>query len=479
MLSLKNGVLHFVHPSLSIPCFRHGQALRMGTAGNSTRMRPRIHSFPVMAGGAQVKVMESIIGDIAKDRSKVPKVVLKRGKTQLFRGGNPMVYSGAIDRVVGRPPPVAGDLVMVTDGAEQPIAWGVYNPLSMFAVRIMQTEDEARREPECVLNMETLLLSRFSAARKLRKTLGLPSDHTNVFRLVNSEGDRLSGLIVDVLGEQVVVASSAAWVERHRSTIELAVGKAIKTSHVSWRPSVEILKEEGLQVSTSEDSSLDSASDVIGDFEVVENGVRYLASLDGQKTGFYADQRDSRLLLRSLASGSSVLDLCCYSGGFALNAALGGASYITGVDSSSPALELAKSNASLNRLDANSIDFVKADVAEYMKSALSEGKQWDIVVLDPPKLAPNRKVLQRATAKYRNLNAMAIRLTKPGGLLMTCSCSGAMTQSGNFLSVIQEAAMSANRRVTQLRYAGAAPDHTIDPAYPEGTYLTNVLLRVQ
>lgn len=213
--------------------------------------------------------------------------------------------------------------------------------------------------------------------------------------------------------------------------------------------------------------------------QVVENGVRYLASLDGQKTGFYADQRDSRLLLRSLASGSSVLDLCCYSGGFALNAALGGASYITGVDSSSPALELAKSNASLNRLDANSIDFVKADVAEYMKSALSEGKQWDIVVLDPPKLAPNRKVLQRATAKYRNLNAMAIRLTKPGGLLMTCSCSGAMTQSGNFLSVIQEAAMSANRRVTQLRYAGAAPDHTIDPAYPEGTYLTNVLLRVQ
>ncbi|KAG0563483.1 hypothetical protein KC19_8G034700 [Ceratodon purpureus] len=481
MLSLKDGMMHCMRPALSIPCFRHGQSLRMGSTWSSPRTRSRTYAFPVRAVGVHVKeTKESVIGDIAKDRSKVARVVLKKGKTQLFRSGNPMVYSGAIDRVVGRPPPVAGDLVMVTDGAEQPIAWGVYNPLSMFAVRIMQTEDEARREPECVLNMETLLQSRIESAVKLRKLLGLPStNHTNVFRLVNSEGDRLSGLIVDVLGEHVVVASSAAWVERHRATIEVAIGQAIKTSQMSWRPSVEILKEEGLQVDISKDSSLEPALDVVDDFEVVENGVRYLASLAGQKTGFYADQRDSRLLLRSITGGSTVLDLCCYSGGFALNAALGGASHTIGVDSSAPALELAKANASLNQIDANSINFVKADVGEYMKSALSEGKLWDIVVLDPPKLAPNRKVLQRATTRYRNLNSMAMRLIKPGGLLMTCSCSGAMTQSGNFLSVIQEAALSANRRVTQLRYAGAAPDHTIDPAYPEGTYLTNVLLRVQ
>ncbi|KAG0607513.1 hypothetical protein M758_8G034000 [Ceratodon purpureus] len=332
MLSLKDGMMHCMRPALSIPCFRHGQSLRMGSTWSSPRTRSRTYAFPVRAVGVHVKeTKESVIGDIAKDRSKVARVVLKKGKTQLFRSGNPMVYSGAIDRVVGRPPPVAGDLVMVTDGAEQPIAWGVYNPLSMFAVRIMQTEDEARREPECVLNMETLLQSRIEAAVKLRKLLGLPStNHTNVFRLVNSEGDRLSGLIVDVLGEHVVVASSAAWVERHRATIEVAIGKAIKTSQMSWRPSVEILKEEGLQVDISKESSLEPALDVVDDFEVVENGVRYLASLAGQKTGFYADQRDSRLLLRSITGGSTVLDLCCYSGGFALNAALGGASHTIG-----------------------------------------------------------------------------------------------------------------------------------------------------
>lgn len=439
MLSLKDGMLHCMRPALSIPCFRHGQSLRMGTSWSRPRTRqPRTYAFPVKGVGVHVKeTKESVIGDIAKDHSKVARVVLKKGKTQLFRSGNPMVYSGAVDRVVGRPPPVAGDVVLVTDGAEQPIAWGVYNPLSMFAVRIMQTEDEARREPECVLNMEMLLQSRVSAAVTLRKLLGLPSNHTNVFRLVNSEGDRLSGLIVDVLGEHVVVASSAAWVERHRATIERTINKAIKTSHMSWRPSVEILKEEGLQVDASKDSSLDSALDAMDDFEVVENGVQYLASLSGQKTGFYADQRDSRLLLRSITSGAAVLDLCCYSGGFALNAALGGASHTTGVDSSSPALELAKANASLNQIDANLINFVKADVGEYMKSSLLQGMKWDIVVLDPPKLAPNRKVLQRAMTKYKNLNSTAMRLIKPGGLLMTCSCSGAMTQSGSFLSVIQ------------------------------------------
>lgn len=303
----------------------------MGSIWSNPWTRPRTYAFPVSAVGVHVKeTKESVIGDVAKDRSKVARVVLKKGKTQLFRSGNPMVYSGAVDRVVGRPPPVAGDLVLVTDGAEQPIAWGVYNPLSMFAVRIMQTEDEARREHEFVLDMEALLLSRIEAAVKLRKLLGLPSNHTNVFRLVNSEGDRLSGLIVDVLGEHVVVASSAAWVERHRATIEVAIGKAIKTSYMNWRPSVEILKEEGLQVDGSKDSSFDSTLDVVDDFEVVENGVRYLASLGGQKTGFYADQRDSRLLLRSITRGSTVLDLCCYSGGFALNAALGGASHTIG-----------------------------------------------------------------------------------------------------------------------------------------------------
>ncbi|KAG6509729.1 hypothetical protein ZIOFF_027734 [Zingiber officinale] len=367
------------------------------------------------------------------------KVVLKKGKTQVFKDGNPMVYSGAVDRIIGRPPPKTGDVVLVADGLERTIGWGLYNSVSMFCVRLMQLEEEVTKDPSYALNMEKLLEARLYDAINLRRSMGLPSPDTNAYRLVNSEGDRLSGLIVDVFGDVAVIASSAAWVEKYKQEIEFLVG---------------------------------------GVRDVLENGICYLVSLDGQKTGFYADQRDSRLLVSSISRDRTVLDVCCYSGGFALNAALGGASNVLGIDSSLPALELAKENISLNKLDPGKISFVREDATAFMKSAAARDESWDIVILDPPKLAPRRKVLQSASGMYRNLNSLAMQITKKGGLLMTCSCSGAMTQSGSFLHILQGAASSARRRITVLRQAGASCDHPIDPAYPEGGYLTNILLRV-
>nr|XP_009794742.1 PREDICTED: uncharacterized protein LOC104241503 [Nicotiana sylvestris]XP_016486212.1 PREDICTED: ribosomal RNA large subunit methyltransferase I-like [Nicotiana tabacum] len=212
--------------------------------------------------------------------------------------------------------------------------------------------------------------------------------------------------------------------------------------------------------------------------EVMENGISYWISLDGQKTGFYADQRENRCFLSTISEGRRVLDICCYTGGFALNAASGGALDVIGVDSSSPALELAKENVALNGLDSQRISFLREDATEFMKAAVSRNESWDIVILDPPKLAPRKKVLKSASGMYRNLNYLAMQLTKRGGLLMTCSCSGAMTQSGLFLRILQGAASMAGRKITVVRQAGAACDHPIDPAYPEGAYLTNILLRV-
>ncbi|KAL2632026.1 hypothetical protein R1flu_016712 [Riccia fluitans] len=277
-----------------------------------------------------------------------------------------------------------------------------------------------------------LIQTRISASIELRKMLGLPATETNVYRLINSEGDGLSGLITDVLGEHLVVASSAAWVERMK----------------------------------------------IDEVEVVENSIRYRASPTGQKTGFYADERDNRHFLRLLCKGKTVLDLCCYSGGFALNAIVGGASHVTGVDSSGPAIELAKANAALNGIEEGRCTFIRQDSKHFLSLSVAEGRSWDIVILDPPKLAPNRKVLPRAMVQYRRLNALTMRAINPKGLLMTCSCSGAMTQSGQFLSVLQEASKQAGRKLTQLRYAGPSSDHTLDVSYPEGAYLTNVLLKV-
>ncbi|PKA56072.1 hypothetical protein AXF42_Ash015557 [Apostasia shenzhenica] len=398
-------------------------------------------SLPSLSSSASAV---STLEELAVSHKGLAKVVLKKGKTQVFKDGSPMVYSGAVDRIIGRPPPRTGDVVLVADGSEKPIGWGLYNSVSMFCVRLMQLEEEALSDPSFALNMEKLLHKRLDAAIKLRKSLGLPSADTNAYRVVNSEGDRLSGLTVDVLGDVAVVASSAAWVEKHRPEIESVVGRISNVNHVKWRPSIDILKEEGMDVSDLKDFKECPYESKV---KVIENGVSYLVSLDGQKTGFYADQRENRHFISSIAKGQRVLDVCCYSGGFALNAAAGGADdvigkrltvllfvllYAVGIDSSMPALELAKENVQLNNMDSGKISFLKEDAAEFMRKAASKNILWDLVILDPPKLAPRRK----------------------------------------------GAASMAGRRITVLRHAGAACDHPIDPSYPEGAYLTNYLLRI-
>uniref|UniRef100_A0A803MZ73 PUA domain-containing protein n=1 Tax=Chenopodium quinoa TaxID=63459 RepID=A0A803MZ73_CHEQI len=318
----------------------------------------------------------------------IAKVVLKKGKTQLFKYGSPMVYSGAVDRIIGRPPPKTGEVVLVADGAEIPIGWGLYNSASMFCVRLMQLEEEASRDPTCALNMERLLEHRINAATDLRRQLGLPSINTNAYRLVNSEGDRLSGLIVDVFGDVAVVASSAAWVEKYKLEIEAFINKVDGIRHINWRPSVDMLKEEGLDLLQLKHTPVAPLPQV----EVKENGIIYAISLTGQKTGFYADQRENRQFIATIAEGKRVLDICCYSGGFSLNAARGGAVSVTGIDSSMPALELAEKNVVLNGLESERVTFLKQDASDFMKKAAARNETWDIVILDPPKLAPRKEV---------------------------------------------------------------------------------------
>ncbi|KAM1484280.1 hypothetical protein ACFXTO_036353 [Malus domestica] len=255
-----------------------------------------------------------------------------------------------------------------------------------------------------------------------------------------------------------VVALSAAWV------VALSAAWTVFGS----------LKEEGLDVSKSKERDPYICPQRT---MVMENGIFYSISLEGQKTGFNADQRGNRQFISTISDGQKVLDMFCYSGSFALNAAQGGAANVIGIDSSLPAIELAKENV-LNNMDPGRITFLKEDASEFMKGALSRNESWDIVILDPPKLAPRKKVLHIASGMYRNLNSLAMQLTKRGGLLVTCSCSGAMTQSGTFLRILQGAASAARRKLTVLRDAVAARNHPIDPSYPEGKYLSNVLPRV-
>lgn len=438
--------------------------------------------------------------------AKTPKVVLREGKEWLFNQGCPLVYSGAVERFLGqRGETQAGDAVIVADHTGTAIGWGLFNPTSMFQVRLMQREAECKQDPDCVLDMEKLLLMRLKAAVELRRTLGLPSRKTTVYRLVNSEGDSLSGLTADVLHDVIVVQSCAAWTERYKTVICSALKEATGIEDLVWRQAVDILKEEGVVVEPvvlagqDREDGTDSAADGEGegaepeDSSVemqdlsgpgrgdsrcgLENDVKFMISPHGQKTGWYADQRENRLYLAGLTQGKQLLDLCCYTGGFALTAAMAGAEHATGVDSSKVSISLAETNAGLNGL-TEKCEFVQEKVEKFCARAAEEGRQWDVVVLDPPKLAPNRRSLAKATQKYKSLNYLALKLVKPGGLLMTCTCSGAMTQSGQFLSTVQDAAVDAQRTLTLIRAEGAGGDHPLAPGYPEGEYLKALLFRV-
>lgn len=425
-----------------------------------------------------------------------PIVVLEKGKARLFQDGNPLIYGGAVKTVLGNPQ--AGDDVLVQDHMGNTIGRGFFNPFSQYRVRMM-----ARPwEPMFNSSLTDILSNRINSALALRLTMNLISpDKNTVYRLLNGEGDRCSGLIVDVMGDTVVAQSSALWTETHRKSIEESLLKIMPTlmskvdipssqGRLIWRRVESRLKQDGYTGSV-EDHVLSMQSDTethtITKTEkpsdtpryVLENSLKFMCNPDdGQKTGFYCDQRDNRNMLRQLAAGKTVLDAFCYSGGFGISAAVGGATRVVCVDSSKPALDTGMENARLNNVE-NVVEFVKSDCEAFFRASIERGDVYDIVIADPPKLAPTRSSLAKAKAKYVRINALAMSCVKPGGgLLLTCTCSAAATQSGEFPSFIAEASRVALRDVTILSSSSAGADHPVHSSYVEGDYLTALLVYV-
>lgn len=384
-------------------------------------------------------------------------VRIGKSKARPFWHGNPIVFSGAIERVDGNPAP--GDLVDVLDEMGRAIGQGFWNARSMYRVRLVRQE----REEALPRDAARLIAARIEAAAALRRPYGLPSEATDAYRLVNSEGDGLSGLTVDRFGSVLVVQESALWTQIHRADVEQALDAIVPGAIFVHRISNAIAREEGLGVPPGIDS--------VGTRTVRENGLAFVVTPDaGQKTGFFCDQRENRALVRRLSAGRTVLDAFCYSGGFALNAAAGGAANVLGVDSSAPAIETAVANATANGLTAT---FQTRDALQVLES----GDAWDLVVCDPPKLARNRSDVPHAIERYRRLNRAALRSTRPGGVLVTCSCSSAVRRD-MFVDVVRDAAAEAGRTVTLLEARGAGPDHPVRPAYPEGEYLKCLVVGV-
>ncbi|KAL3790636.1 hypothetical protein ACHAW5_004203 [Stephanodiscus triporus] len=375
----------------------------------------------------------------------------------------------------------------------QLIGYGVYNENSMYRVRILchdtmhpgltkeirsirkqiqRGDFQSENYDSCstTLQLKLILERKIADATKTRLAMGLPSSGiSDTYRLVNGEGDGLSGLAVDILGgKTAIVMSSAAWCEIHKETIWSVLEKSLREHpsyrelnvDIVWRNTPSRLKQDGYEVLPKSD---EDDEDERAEISVIatESSVKYLTYpySNGQKTGFYCDQRENRLMLAELCQNKRILDLCCYTGGFALNAMVRGrATLAIGVDSSQEAVDAATANASLNGLAEKDVSFARADIAAFMKSAIDANNEFDVVVLDPPKLAPSISSLDRASKKYHALNRDAINLINKsqGGLLLTCTCSAAMTQKDGgqyFLNVVNGAALSAKRRVTLLRPA--------------------------
>ena len=413
-------------------------------------------------------------------------VVLAEGKARLFKNGNPLVYGGAVDQVSGEPQD--GDIVDVVDQKFNFIGWGIYNSKSMYRIRLLcsvfDNEDICRGR-----DLSLLIDTKIGQAIATRKACNLPNQDTNIFRLIHGEGDRLSGLVIDIYNEIAVVSSSALWCELNKNMIYQLLERKLKAElnvkEIVWRRSESRLLQDGY----SNEAEKDEKNNILSDNEKLgqdkqycigkENSLQYYISpRSGQKTGFYCDQRENRDFIKSIAKDKNVLDLFSYSGGFAMNALKGGARSVIGVDSSQGAIDTANSNVQLNNLDTNQIQFIREECEKFMERASSSGLKYDIVILDPPKLAPNNRSLPGAIKKYKSLNAAAMKLVKPNGILLSCTCSSAMTLSGEFLKVVSASATEAGRHITVLRQSYAACDHVLNPNYMESTYLSAVAVLV-
>jgi 23S rRNA (cytosine1962-C5)-methyltransferase len=376
--------------------------------------------------------------------------------------GHPWVFAQAIARIEGEA--AAGDAVDVVDPSRTFLGRGFLSPRSAIPVRVL-----TRRKDEPA--DDALLARRVREAIAWRKDiLSLPSAETDGYRLINSEGDGLPGLVVDRLGEVLVVQVGTIGMRRRIDrVIDVLVSDLAPRAVYEAAPGRVAAKEE-----------LDPARGmVVGSFEgsvrFRERGlVLHAQPWGGQKTGFFFDQRENRAVVERLAKGRRVLDAYSYSGAFALSAARGGAREVVAVDTSLPALELGAENARANGL---AVSFVRADVAAVLKSAGSRGPRYDLVVLDPPKLAVDRKTAGRAESAYRNANAAAMRALEPGGLLVTCSCSQRVGPE-LLQRLVAFAARDAGRTAVVLEVRGQAPDHPVPAAFPEGRYLCCLVVRV-
>ncbi len=391
-------------------------------------------------------------------------IKLKKGKEKAVLQRHPWVFSGALDKVKGTP--TNGEVVKVLSANNDFLAYGYFNDQSRVAVRLLEWVEGVTIDKQWYTK-------KIHAAITSRKHL-LANKDTNAYRLIFSEADYLPGLIVDKYADFLSVQILSSGIESAKTTIIDILCDALKPKGIFDRSDATARTHEGI---TAENGLLWGVAPA--EFIAVkENGITYHINIaEGQKSGFYCDQRDNRRILAEYASDKSVLDCFSYSGGFSLNAFKNGAKEVYSVDSSALAIETLKQNIALNKFDQKNHTAIQSDVNKQLRVFKDEGKKFDIVILDPPKYAPSRSALDRAARAYKDLNRLGLSLLESGGLLATFSCSGAVDIE-TFKQILAWAALDAGKEVQVIKQFSQPEDHPVRLSFPEGEYLKGLLVRV-
>nr|WP_308514350.1 class I SAM-dependent rRNA methyltransferase [uncultured Turicimonas sp.] len=398
----------------------------------------------------------------------MPTLILKPGKERALLRRHPWVYSTGVANVKGKPQ--SGDTIKIVDNKGNFLAWGAYSPESALRARCWSFNEQD------VINEEWIRARVFEAIRA-RDNL---KSRTNAIRLIFGEADFLPGLIVDQYDTQLVTQFQAAGVEKWRPEIGKALTDATGFTQVFDRSDAATRAREGLP----ERKEVLEGEEPPEKIQINEDGILYGVDVRmGHKTGFYVDQRDNRRLARQLAEtfrkvhgrGMRALNCFCYTGGFSLALAKGGAEEVISIDSSADALEMAKSNAKLNGFNESQMKWVEANVFEQLRKYRDAGEKFDLVILDPPKFASSHHHVEKAARAYKDINLNGLRLLNEGAQLLTFSCSGAIDVD-LFQKIVAGAVIDAKTDAWMISRLGAGSDHPLLMTHPEGEYLKGLHL---
>ncbi|HCR3021621.1 TPA: 23S rRNA (cytosine(1962)-C(5))-methyltransferase RlmI [Serratia marcescens] len=392
------------------------------------------------------------------------RLFLAKGREKSLLRRHPWVFSGAVQRVEGKA--LSGETIDILDSQGKWLARGAYSPESQIRARVWTFQQDEE------INID-FFIRRLQQAQSWRDWVA-QRDGLDGYRLIAGESDGLPGITIDRFQNFLVLQLLSAGAEYQRPALLSALQHCYPECSIYDRSDVAVRKKEGLPL---------AQGPVLGDLPpellpITEHGMKLLVDIQqGHKTGFYLDQRDSRLAARNYSAGRRVLNCFSYTGAFAVSALMGGCAQVISVDTSQAALNIAKQNVELNKLDLNKAEFVRDDVFQLLRNYRAQGEKFDLIIMDPPKFVENKNQLASACRGYKDINMLALQLLNPGGILLSFSCSGLMP-TDLFQKILADAAVDAGRDVQFIEQFRQAADHPVIATYPEGLYLKGFACRV-